>query len=64
MAGDVVCINQTDLDERSQQVNLMGDVYRSASHVLAWLGESDEDASMAIDFLTYLEKTLSSYESS
>jgi hypothetical protein len=35
---DAICINQRDLQERSQQVRLMGDVYRSAEQVLVWLG--------------------------
>lgn len=35
---DAVCINQQDLDERSSQVALMGDIYRGATEVIAWLG--------------------------
>jgi hypothetical protein len=33
-----VCINQGDIDERSQQVALMGDTYRQCSQVRIWLG--------------------------
>ena len=36
---DAICINQTDLDERSDQVMLMGDIYESAKHLVVWLGE-------------------------
>ena len=36
---DSICINQSDLQERSQQVRLMGQIYRKASAVLIWLGE-------------------------
>jgi Heterokaryon incompatibility protein (HET) len=36
---DAICINQSDLDERSQQVQLMGDIYSGASRVVVWLGE-------------------------
>lgn len=39
---DAVCINQTDLDERSQQVKLMGSIYSKACMVYIWLGEADE----------------------
>ncbi|KAG7291152.1 hypothetical protein NEMBOFW57_001164 [Staphylotrichum longicolle] len=34
---DQICINQADTDEKSQQVNLMGDIYRNCERVLAWL---------------------------
>ena len=35
---DTICINQEDDNERSQQVRLMGRIYRKASAVLIWLG--------------------------
>jgi hypothetical protein len=36
--ADAVCINQTDDEEKSWQVRIMGDVYRDADPVLIWLG--------------------------
>lgn len=36
--ADQICVNQKDMAERSQQVKLMGSVYRSAERVLVWLG--------------------------
>jgi hypothetical protein len=39
---DAICINQADLDERSSQVTLMGDVYSQAQTVLVWLGHHHE----------------------
>jgi hypothetical protein len=39
---DSICINQMDLDERSYQVGMMADIYRSAKGNLVYLGESDE----------------------
>ena len=36
---DAVCINQEDKDERSQQVQRMGDIYANAKRVLVWMGE-------------------------
>lgn len=36
---DQVCIDQSNLAERSQQVRLMGEVYTKAESVIAWLGE-------------------------
>ena len=35
---DAICINQSDLLEKSSQVRLMGDIYRQAKEVVAWLG--------------------------
>ncbi|EMD00971.1 hypothetical protein BAUCODRAFT_60134, partial [Baudoinia panamericana UAMH 10762] len=35
---DAICINQNDVAERSSQVALMGQIYRNAYQVLAWLG--------------------------
>jgi hypothetical protein len=35
---DALCINQSNIDERSSQVLLMGDVYSQAETVLVWLG--------------------------
>ncbi|CAK1359011.1 unnamed protein product [Cercospora beticola] len=48
---DAICINQTNLDERSSQVTLMGDVYKQAEEVIVWLGvqETMVNASTALD---------------
>ncbi|KAK4973391.1 hypothetical protein LTR42_005376 [Elasticomyces elasticus] len=35
---DALCINQDDNGERSQQVKLMGEIFRAANTVLIWLG--------------------------
>jgi len=45
--ADAICINQNDLDEKSHQVQLMGDIYRQASIVLSWLG-CDPQISLAL----------------
>jgi hypothetical protein len=34
----IVCINQKDIDEKSHQVALMGEIYRRCSQVRIWLG--------------------------
>ncbi|KAJ3526679.1 hypothetical protein NM208_g11071 [Fusarium decemcellulare] len=36
---DYLCINQSDTDERSSQVRLMGEIFSHSSEVLIWLGE-------------------------
>ncbi|KAK5661799.1 hypothetical protein OQA88_9901 [Cercophora sp. LCS_1] len=38
---DAICINQTDLAERSQQVSIMGDIYQQCVMTLVWLGKED-----------------------
>lgn len=47
-----VCVNQEDLEERSQQVRLMKDIYSQTWQVVVWLGEDHEaHADMAIRVL-------------
>lgn len=38
------CIDQNNLEERSQQVQKMWNIYGNATQVLRWLGSSDEDS--------------------
>ncbi|KAF2004595.1 HET-domain-containing protein [Amniculicola lignicola CBS 123094] len=38
---DAICINQANNTEKSSQVAYMGEIYRSATTVLVWLGERD-----------------------
>jgi hypothetical protein len=39
---DAICLNQGDNMEKSQQVQLMGDIYRGAAKVDIWLGVPDD----------------------
>jgi hypothetical protein len=39
---DAICINQADINERGSQVEMMGNIYRRASVVRAWLGPAVE----------------------
>lgn len=39
--ADMLCINQNDEDEKSEQVPKMGEIYGGATKVYAWLGEAD-----------------------
>ncbi|KAI1799445.1 heterokaryon incompatibility protein-domain-containing protein [Daldinia bambusicola] len=38
---DAICINQKDIQERSQQVTRMASIYRNANYVFSWLGLPD-----------------------
>ncbi|KAI2467553.1 HET-domain-containing protein [Annulohypoxylon bovei var. microspora] len=53
---DAICINQDDQDERSEQVNIMADVYHSAERVIVWLGAADEYTRLACELVGNLNK--------
>lgn len=48
---DAICIDQNSLLEKTHQVGMMRDIYRGASQVLIWLGESDKEIRKAMAFL-------------
>ena len=41
---DAISISQTDLTEKSQQVQIISHIFRKATRVLAWLGEHANDS--------------------
>lgn len=50
---DQICIDQTNLDDKSSQVQLMGTIYARARNTIAWLGdESDHGALRALQGLS------------
>lgn len=55
---DSVCVNQNDLQERSQQVERMGDIYRLADRVIAWIGPRDEDTTYGLRLLSNLSSMI------
>ena len=48
---DALCINQSDVRERSSQVAIMSTVYSKAVRVIAWLGEGGKDTAKLVNFL-------------
>ncbi|KAI9154755.1 Ubiquitin carboxyl-terminal hydrolase [Paramyrothecium foliicola] len=48
---DAICIDQANLQERNQQVRRMGEIYRQATRVLVWLGQSSESSRAAFSFV-------------
>lgn len=48
---DAICINQKDDEEKGWQVAMMGDIYRKASKVFAWLGPSADNSDSVIEHL-------------
>lgn len=51
---DSLCINQNDLEERSQQVKCMRDIYAGAWNIMVWLGAADAVSNKAMDLITIL----------
>lgn len=49
---DQLCIDQSNIEERNQQVNIMNTIYERAARVLIWLGPADDEkAALAFDFI-------------
>lgn len=48
---DALCIDQADLDEKSQQIGLMGDIFGGATCVIAWLGVARDDSDIAMEWM-------------
>ena len=60
---DAICINQSNNEEKSQQVAMMGEIYSGAAEVLVWLGEDAfDDAATATEFLLEFVAWYSAYE--
>jgi hypothetical protein len=51
---DAICIDQHNLQERSQQVARMADIYRLAPRTTAWLGPGDSRSKKAMALLSHL----------
>ena len=51
---DAICINQLDLDERSQQVQQMKEIYTEAREVWVWLGSGHPSRPLEASFLMSL----------
>ncbi|PLB34246.1 HET-domain-containing protein [Aspergillus candidus] len=51
---DAICINQGDLNERSEQVQRMAHIYTQAQRVVVWLGEASSDSKLALERLCHL----------
>ncbi|KAI1735278.1 heterokaryon incompatibility protein-domain-containing protein [Xylaria scruposa] len=53
---DAICINQDDIDERSQQVATMEAIYRKASMTLVWLGKDDGTTKNAMNMIEKIDR--------
>ncbi|KAK7909001.1 Heterokaryon incompatibility protein 6- OR allele [Apiospora marii] len=48
---DAVCINQADMDERSQQVAMMRSIYERSAMTLVWLGRDNGTAQKSMQMI-------------
>ncbi|OCT48981.1 hypothetical protein CLCR_04936 [Cladophialophora carrionii] len=48
---DMLCINQSDETDKSKQVLMMGEIFKRAEKVYAWLGEADRQMDCIFDVL-------------
>jgi hypothetical protein len=57
---DAVCVNQTNLQERNSQVQMMASIYRQAQRVYVWFGFADlsSDFVMEPDLASRLPKNI------
>ncbi|KAI0122094.1 HET-domain-containing protein [Daldinia grandis] len=51
---DALCISQANEVERGPQVTMMGEIFRLARRVIAWLGPEGNDSNHAMHLLNYL----------
>ncbi|KAF5584290.1 heterokaryon incompatibility 6 OR allele [Fusarium pseudoanthophilum] len=49
---DAICINQSNVQEKSQQVSMMGETFKRAVGVISWLGPAKDDSDLAMDLLS------------
>ena len=57
--ADALCINQSDKDEKSWQVQQMAAIYSRARATISWLGPPSEGSELALETLAELDKTTS-----
>ena len=60
---DAICIDQSNLEERGQQVGRMRDIYASAWHVVIWLGVDAKDSSLAMTAFKYFSDCIATGKS-
>ncbi|KAJ4266163.1 hypothetical protein NW762_004143 [Fusarium torreyae] len=56
---DALCIDQKNRDERSQQVQLMPNIYSNAESVAIWLGPEENDSTKAVRFIEHMSAPVS-----
>jgi hypothetical protein len=55
---DAICINQSDLNERSEQVRRMVDIYKFARRVVVWLGTEARESDLAMKTVQHIGRQM------
>jgi hypothetical protein len=53
---DAICIDQTSIPEKNQQVPLMGQIYEVAVQVNIWIGNGTTETDAALDYLSIVRE--------
>lgn len=56
---DAICIDQSNVEERGQQIRRMRDIYAAAWHVVIWLGTHDNDSELAMIAIKHFSARMS-----
>lgn len=48
---DAICINQGNVEERSRQISIMGEIYKTAQEVYVWLRPGDDHTNYALEHI-------------
>ena len=59
--ADAVCINQSDLEEKANQVARIGPVFQTARQVLGWLGEGDARSTQILALMSDIAATTETF---
>ncbi|KAK3386901.1 heterokaryon incompatibility protein-domain-containing protein [Podospora didyma] len=51
---DAICINQESIDEKTEQIAIMGDIYRRALRTVIWLGPAEQQTPLAFEMVKRL----------
>lgn len=54
---DAICIDQSYVDEKNEQVAQMGEIYRRSSIALVWLGPADGFTDQAYNWMAHIAKS-------
>ncbi len=57
---DRICINQDDIAEKQSQILKMESIFKSASEVLIWLGDSSHGSDKVLDLIKNWKPTVDS----
>jgi hypothetical protein len=52
--ADAICINQNDIAQKTEQICIIGQIYKRANLVFIWLGESAKDDLIGVVLIWYI----------